>query len=62
VSQHLKVLKAAGLVLDTPSGKHRIYRVDPAGLERLRKELDIFWKKTLTAYKATVERPAEKSK
>jgi DNA-binding transcriptional ArsR family regulator len=61
VSQHLKVLKDAGLVLDTPSGKQRIYRVDPAGLERLRAELDSFWSKTLAAYKAAAEHPAEES-
>lgn len=62
VSQHLKVLKDAGLVIDTPAGKQRIYRVDPAGLARLRAELDRFWRKTLMAYKMTVEQPPEKSK
>ena len=55
VSQHLKVLKDAGLVADTRSGKQRIYRVDPDGLARLRAELDRFWSKTLAAYKDTVE-------
>jgi DNA-binding transcriptional ArsR family regulator len=59
VSQHLKVLKDAGLVADTPSGKHRIYRVDPAGLAALRAELDQFWSKTLAAYKLAVEQPPE---
>ena len=59
VSQHLKVLKGAGLVRDTPAGKQRIYRVDPDGLARLRAELDRFWSKTLTAYKAVVEQPPE---
>lgn len=57
VSQHLKVLKDAGLVGDTPAGKHRIYRVDPDGLAALRMELDRFWMKTLTAYKQAVEQP-----
>jgi DNA-binding transcriptional ArsR family regulator len=61
VSQHLKVLKQAGLVTDTPAGKHRIYRVDPHGLERLRSELDRFWSKTLAAYKIAAERPPEES-
>jgi DNA-binding transcriptional ArsR family regulator len=56
VSQHLKVLKDAGLVADTPSGKQRIYRVDPDGLARLRAELDRFWGKTLAAYKVAVEK------
>ena len=61
VSQHLKVLKDAGLVADTRAGKQRIYRVDPAGLGHLRAELDRFWSKTLTAYKAVVEQPPEES-
>ena len=57
VSQHLKVLKGAGLVLDTPSGKQRIYRVDAEGLAKFRAELDRFWSKTLAAYKLAAERP-----
>lgn len=59
VSQHLKILKAAGLVVDAPAGKQRIYRVDPAGLAALRAEIDLFWSKTLAAYKNTVEQPPE---
>ena len=62
VSQHLKVLKHAGLVIDTPAGKQRIYRVDPDGLARLRAELDRFWRKTLMAYKMTVDQSPEKPK
>ena len=62
VSQHLKVLKEAGLVVERRSGKHRIYRVDPDGLAALRAELDRFWTKTLAAYKAAVEQPTETSK
>ncbi|AEH88929.1 ArsR family transcriptional regulator [Mesorhizobium sp. LNHC221B00] len=62
VSQHLKVLKDAGLVADTRSGKQRIYRVDPDGLARLRAELDRFWSKTLAAYKVAVERSSEEQK
>ncbi|WP_246691149.1 MULTISPECIES: metalloregulator ArsR/SmtB family transcription factor [unclassified Mesorhizobium] len=61
VSQHLKVLKDARLVVDTRAGKHRIYRVDPEGLAGLRAELDRFWTKTLAAYKAAVEQPPEES-
>ena len=60
VSQHLKILKQVGLVVDTPAGKHRIYRIDPKGLEALRAELDSFWSKTLAAYKVAVEEPSEK--
>ena len=59
VSQHLKVLKDAGLVVDTRAGKQRIYRVDPHGLAALRAELDRFWSKTLAAYKTAVEQPPE---
>jgi DNA-binding transcriptional ArsR family regulator len=59
VSQHLKVLKDAGLVVDTRAGKQRIYRIDPDGLACLRAELDRFWSKTLAAYKAAVEQPPE---
>jgi len=59
VSQHLKVLKGAGLVVDRQAGRHRIYAVDPAGLAQLRGELEQFWSKTLAAYKAIVEQPTE---
>ena len=55
VSQHLRVLKDAGLVVDQPVGTRRIYRVDPDGLASLRADLERFWGKTLAAYKATVE-------
>jgi DNA-binding transcriptional ArsR family regulator len=59
VSQHLKVLKGAGLVVDRPAGTRRIYAVDPNGVDALRAYLDQFWSKTLTAYKAVVEQPDE---
>jgi len=59
VSQHLKVLKAAGLVVDRPAGKQRIYAVDRDGLDRLRTELDRFWTKTLATYKEVVEQPTK---
>ena len=59
VSQHLKVLRAAGLVTDTRSGKQRIYRVDPEGLAKLRAELDVFWSKALANYKVAVEQNLE---
>jgi DNA-binding transcriptional ArsR family regulator len=61
VSQHLKVLKDAGLVLDMRAGKQRVYRVDPDGLAALRAELDRFWSKTLAAYKLAVEQPPEET-
>src|ERR671931_1531042 len=59
VSQHLKVLKEAGLVVDRQAGKHRIYRVDPGGLAVLRAELERFWSKTLAAYKSVLEQPGK---
>ncbi len=61
VSQHLKVLKTAGLVRDRPAGKQRIYHVDPDGLAVLRGELDRFWTKTLAAYKTVVEQPPKEN-
>jgi DNA-binding transcriptional ArsR family regulator len=57
VSQHLRVLKDAGLVIDEAVGTRRIYRADPDGLAVLRDQLDRFWSKALAAYKATVEGP-----
>jgi len=55
VSQHLKVLKEAGLVVDAAVGTHRVYRLDPRGLQALRTELDRFWSSALAAYKDAVE-------
>jgi DNA-binding transcriptional ArsR family regulator len=55
VSQHLKVLKDAHLVIDKRAGNRRIYEVDPDGVAALRADLERFWTKALTAYKATVE-------
>jgi DNA-binding transcriptional ArsR family regulator len=57
VSQHLKVLKDAGLVIDQPAGNRRIYRVDTAGLEAMRADLDRFWSSALAAFKDLVEQP-----
>ena len=59
VSQHLKVLKDAGLVIDRRAGKQRIYQVEPDGLAALRAELERFWTKTLAAYKKVVEQPTK---
>ncbi|HWM13837.1 MAG TPA: metalloregulator ArsR/SmtB family transcription factor [Gaiellaceae bacterium] len=62
VSQHLRVLKDAGLVVDRPAGARRIYRLDPDGVGELRAYLDQFWTKALAAYKTAVEqRPEEVS-
>jgi DNA-binding transcriptional ArsR family regulator len=62
VSQHLKVLKDAGLVVDRPAGARRIYQLDPDGVGELRAYLDQFWTSALAAYKTVVEqRPEEVS-
>jgi DNA-binding transcriptional ArsR family regulator len=55
VSQHLKVLKDAGLVIDRPVGTRRIYQLDPEGVDALRAYLDQYWNRALMAFKATVE-------
>jgi DNA-binding transcriptional ArsR family regulator len=62
VSQHLRVLKGAGLVTDVPAGTRRIYRVDPEGLAALRADLERFWGKTLAAYKQAVEQPTKENR
>src|SRR6266480_2838482 len=59
VSQHLKVLKDAGLVIDRPAGSRRIYQLDPDGVSALRAYLDQFWNRALTAFKAAVEQGQE---
>jgi DNA-binding transcriptional ArsR family regulator len=61
VSQHLRVLKQVGLVIDRPNGSRRIYRVEPDGLARLRTDLERYWGKALTAYKAVVEQATEEN-
>jgi DNA-binding transcriptional ArsR family regulator len=56
VSQHLKVLKGAGLVVDHAQGTRRVYQIDPAGLGAIRAWLDQFWTVALDAFKAEAER------
>jgi DNA-binding transcriptional ArsR family regulator len=55
VSQHLKVLKEAELVIDRQAGTRRIYQLDPGGVERLRAYLDHFWDQALAGYRSAVE-------
>ena len=62
VSQHLRVLKDAGLVVDQAVGNRRIYRVDPDGLAAVRDQLERFWTKALAAYKTTVEQTSEEGR
>ena len=62
VSQHLKVLKDAGLVSDRAVGNRRIYRLNPDGLGALRAYLDGFWNRALTAFKDVAEQEEKESK
>jgi DNA-binding transcriptional ArsR family regulator len=59
VSQHLRVLKDAGLVIDRAAGTRRIYQLDPDGIGALRTYLDRFWNQALAAFKAAVEQDPE---
>lgn len=56
VSQHLRVLKNAGLVVDRAEGTRRVYAVNPKGLNVLRADLDRFWTHAFAAFKAVAER------
>ena len=58
VSQHLRVLKEAGLVTDRAAGSRRIYQVDPAGVSALRSYLDGFWNRSLASFKRAAEQRA----
>jgi DNA-binding transcriptional ArsR family regulator len=62
VSQHLKVLKDARLVVDRPAGTRRIYQVDTDGVAELRAYLDHFWDQALAGFKAAVEQKVKESK
>lgn len=55
VSQHLRVLKDAGLVSEVADGARRIYRVDPRGIGAMRDRLDSYWRQALTAFAAFAE-------
>jgi DNA-binding transcriptional ArsR family regulator len=60
VSQHLKVLKEAGLVADRSEGTRRIYYIDPKGLGAMRAWLDQFWEAALAAFAAEIERATKR--
>ncbi len=57
VSQHLKVLKNAGLVAEQAAGTRRIYRLEPAAVRALRDQLDAFWSRTLAGYSDVATEP-----
>ena len=59
VSQHLKVLKGAGLVTDHAAGTRRIYRLNPAGVAALRDQLETFWNRALESYQDVVDQQTE---
>jgi DNA-binding transcriptional ArsR family regulator len=59
VSQHLKVLKEAGLVAEQAVGTRRIYRLNAAGVAALRDQLDTFWNRALSGFQDVTEQPTE---
>ena len=61
VSQHLKVLKDAGLVAEHAEGTRRIYQLNEAGLSALRDQLDTFWNRALTGYQHVIHSNEENS-
>jgi DNA-binding transcriptional ArsR family regulator len=60
VSQHLRVLKGAGLVTERKEGTRRLYRVDPAGIAAIRDYFDDFWNEALAAFQAAAESEGRK--
>ena len=62
VSQHLKVLKEAGLVIDRAEGTRRLYQLDPHGLAEVRAYFERFWTYSLASFKAVVEHDGEEEK
>jgi DNA-binding transcriptional ArsR family regulator len=61
VSQHLKVLKDAGLVVEHAEGTRRIYQLNEAGLTALRDQLDTFWSRALSGFQAAVDESNDES-
>jgi len=60
VSQHLKLLKDAGLVNEQADGTRRLYRLNPEGVSALRDQLDTFWNRALAGFETTVDQPDPK--
>jgi DNA-binding transcriptional ArsR family regulator len=59
VSQHLKILKDAGLVSERAAGTRRLYRLNPVAVAALRDQLDTFWQKALASYADIAEQPTQ---
>jgi DNA-binding transcriptional ArsR family regulator len=59
VSQHLKILKDAGLVTERAAGTRRLYRLNPAAVAALRDQLDTYWQRALARYADVVDRATE---
>ncbi len=62
VSQHLKVLKDAGLVTDNANGTRRIYRLNPEGVAAMRDQLDTYWTRALEGYGQAVDRTRQEQR
>lgn len=60
VSQHLKILKEAGLVSEEAVGTKRIYRLNSSAVSALRDQLDTFWNRTLAGFESTIDTPRRK--
>ncbi len=59
VSQHLKILKDAGLVTERAAGTRRLYRLNPAAVAALRDQLDTYWQRALARYADVVDRATQ---
>ena len=59
VSQHLKVLKSAGLVTDQAAGTRRVYSVDSAGVAAIREYFEQFWQQSLASFRTAASKPAQ---
>jgi DNA-binding transcriptional ArsR family regulator len=62
ISQHLRILKNANLVLDCAAGNRRLYQLNPDGFDSLREYLDKFWTQALAAFKKRLEGPKTRRK
>ena len=59
VSQHLKILKSAGLVTDQAAGTRRVYSVDSAGIAAIREYFEQFWQQSLASFRTAASRPTQ---